>query len=122
MNKIVALPFVTLAVIFVGVASCQRIPEESPAAAPAPAPAPERFQVTTLTRDSTNNAKVALIVDSDTGCVFSMVAPEAPKALMGTAGRQIGCNAQNQPPIIAVTRNPVDEARAAIAEQEVATQ
>lgn len=105
MNKIIFLPFAAMAVIFVGVASCQQVPVDAPVAAPAE-PKPERFQVTTLTRDSTGNTKVALIVDADTGCVFSMVAPEAPIALKGTDDRQIGCNAQNQPPVLPVSETP----------------
>jgi hypothetical protein len=87
MNRIVIL---SCAILALGVASCtpraDPLPEEEPV--PVAAPVQERFTVTTLTRDSTNNAKVALIVDNTTGCVLSMTAPNAPVPVPG----RFGCN------------------------------
>lgn len=97
--------------VLIGGCEPAREPEPAPVAAPAPPPKTERFTTTVLsTRFSDGRPTAALIVDNDTGCIMTMVAPNGPRPMM-VDGKWAGC--EEQPIAAVIPDEPVPAPEAA---------
>lgn len=109
MNRTVIITALCLNAL--GVASCTPRADPLPEVtepAPVAAPAPDRFTTTVLSQSSTGHVKTALIVDNQTGCIMSMVAPNGPRPMM-VDGKWAGCEEQPVPAVVADAPIPAPE-------------